>query len=132
MEHQHRIVEKSLRSAYKEFTEANGASVKHKARRYELEAAWNRIVERPTVCVLGGGKKLRSDLETVVGNDIKITWETAGGRSDVLLATDNLMTAYSAVGSTNTIPGVGLVTTNVVEVGGAASSNRFYKIRYAP
>jgi hypothetical protein len=68
----------------------------------------------------------------VEGNDIKISWETAGGRRDVLQAASSLTAGFSDVGFTNTIPGVGVVTTNVVESGGATSSNRFYRIRFVP
>jgi hypothetical protein len=68
----------------------------------------------------------------IEGGNVRITWDTVGGRRDVLQATPSLTEAFFDVGSTNTIPDVGLVTTNVVEIGGATSSNRFYRIRYAP
>ena len=71
------------------------------------------------------------DIETV-GSDIRITWETVGGRTDMLQATSNLTNTFTDVGSSLTIPGVGVVTTNVVETGGALSAKRFYRIRYAP
>ena len=67
-----------------------------------------------------------------VGNDIKISWETAGGRRDVLQVASSLTNDFVDVGSPITIPGVGVVTTNAVEVSGAANSARFYRIRYAP
>jgi len=67
-----------------------------------------------------------------VGNDIRISWETAGGRRDVLQVASSLTNDFVDVGSPITIPGVGVVTTNAVEVSGAASLSRFYRIRYAP
>lgn len=71
------------------------------------------------------------DIEAV-GSDIRITWETVGGRKDMLQAAPTLTNMFTDVGSALTIPGVGVVTTNVVETGGALSANRFYRIRYAP
>ena len=68
----------------------------------------------------------------VVSNDLQISWETAGGRSDVLQAAPSLTETFSNVSSVLDIPGVGVVTTNVVEVGSATGSNRFYRIQYAP
>ncbi|RKX35145.1 MAG: hypothetical protein DRP64_19515, partial [Verrucomicrobia bacterium] len=61
-----------------------------------------------------------------------ISWETAGGRRDVLQVASSLTNDFVDVGSPITIPGVGVVTTNAVEVSGAASLSRFYRIRYAP
>ena len=40
--------------------------------------------------------------------------------------------AYSNVSSALTIPGVGLVTTNYLEVNGALKSSRFYRMKYMP
>jgi hypothetical protein len=71
------------------------------------------------------------NIETV-GNDIRISWETAGGRSDILQAATTLTNNFVDIGSALTIPSVGVVTTNVVEAGGASSPQRFYRIRYAP
>lgn len=68
----------------------------------------------------------------VLGNDIQINWETAGGRIDMLQAGPVLTTNFNDVGSAITNSGVGFVTNSTVEVGGATASNRFYKIRYAP
>ena len=67
----------------------------------------------------------------VVSNDLQISWDTAGGRSDVLEAF-SLTETLTNVSPVINIPGVGVVTTNFVEVGGATSSNRFYRIRYVP
>lgn len=67
----------------------------------------------------------------VVGNDIHISWETAGGRTDMLQATPTLTNNFNDVGSAITIPGVGLITNTTVEVGGVTPTNRFYRIQYA-
>lgn len=71
------------------------------------------------------------NLETI-GNNVLISWKTAGGRRDVLQAASSLKSGFSDVGPAITIPGVGVVTTNQLHASGATSSNRFYRIRYAP
>jgi hypothetical protein len=68
----------------------------------------------------------------IEGSNVRITWDTVGGRRDMLQSTPSLTEAFSDVGSALTIPGVGILSTNSVEVGGVTASNRFYRIRYAP
>lgn len=71
------------------------------------------------------------DLE-VVGSDIHISWETVGGRMDMLQVTPSLMTNFNDVGTVITNSGVGFVTNSTVEAGGVTPSNRFYRIRNEP
>jgi hypothetical protein len=66
------------------------------------------------------------------GEDIRITWETAGGRTDSIQASGNVAGPYAVVGSARSIAGVGLVTTNHLEVGGATNLSRFYQVKSVP
>jgi hypothetical protein len=66
---------------------------------------------------------------TKEGNDIRVTWQTAGGRTNTLQAAAGAAGAFSDVSSPVGIPGVGIVTTNVLHVGGATNLARFYRFR---
>jgi hypothetical protein len=68
----------------------------------------------------------------IEGGNVRITWDSVGGRSDMLQSAPSLTEPFSDVGSALIIPGVGITSTNAVEVGGVTASNRFYRIRYAP
>ena len=68
----------------------------------------------------------------IEGGNVRITWDSVGGRRDMLQVASSLTNSFADVGTAITIPGVGVVTTNAVEVSGATSSARFYRIRYAP
>jgi hypothetical protein len=68
----------------------------------------------------------------VLGNDVQISWETVGGRTEILQTASSLTNTFSDVGSIVTNSGSTFVTNSVVETGGAGSANRFYRIRYAP
>jgi hypothetical protein len=69
---------------------------------------------------------------TKEGNNVRITWLTARGRSDAVQASTNVAGSYSNVSPALSIPGVGLVTTNYLEVNGALNSRRFYRMKYMP
>ncbi len=69
---------------------------------------------------------------TPVGNDIQITWKTAGGRRDAVQSAATLGGAYTNVSSPMTIMGIGVVTTNYLDVGAATKGSRFYRISYQP
>lgn len=70
---------------------------------------------------------------TVEGDDVRITWETTGGRTDVLQSAPAVAGGYSNVGSPIVIPGSVVVTTNRVEVGGATGSSlRSYRLELIP
>lgn len=63
------------------------------------------------------------------GNDMRVTWQTAGGRTNILQAADSVSGLYTNVGVSLKIQGIGLVTTNSLEVGGATNLARFYKMK---
>ncbi len=66
------------------------------------------------------------------GNNVRITWLTAGGRKDAIQASGAAATGYANVSPALTITGVGAVTTNYVEIGGATNSARFYRVKFMP
>jgi hypothetical protein len=66
------------------------------------------------------------------GNNILITWITAGGRKDTVVVATNVAGPYSNLSPTNSIPGVGQVTTNYVHANGATNSVRFYRLYSTP
>jgi hypothetical protein len=64
------------------------------------------------------------------GNNIRVTWQTAGGRTNnTVQAAGAVAGAYANVSPVIAIPGVGLVTTNYVDVGGATNLARFYRMK---
>jgi len=62
------------------------------------------------------------------GNNMRITWQTARGRTDRVQAAGAVSGAYTNLSPIIAIPGVGLVTTNYVEVGGATNTARFSRM----
>ncbi|HWH70108.1 MAG TPA: hypothetical protein VNT26_12035, partial [Candidatus Sulfotelmatobacter sp.] len=66
------------------------------------------------------------------GNNLRITWRTGGGRTDAVQAAAQVNGTFTNLNSKLSIPGVGVVTTNYVEVGGATNKARFYRVRLAP
>ncbi len=67
------------------------------------------------------------------GNNVRVTWQTAGGRKDAMQASGVVNGSYSNVSSTLTIPGIGVVTTNYLDVGTLASQpKRFYRVTNVP
>jgi hypothetical protein len=76
---------------------------------------------------------------TPVGNNIRITWTTAGGSTNqVQVANGTGNGSYATNGFTNLgtqmfIVGSGAVTTNYVDVGGATNKpSRYYRVRLVP
>ena len=69
-------------------------------------------------------------------NDVTITWQTAGGRTNIVQATGGVSgytTNYSNVSGAIVIPGSGDVITNYVDGGGATNTpSRFYRVRLVP
>jgi hypothetical protein len=63
------------------------------------------------------------------GSNIRITWLTAGGRTNTVQAAAAVNATYSDLGASLVIPGVGLVTTNYLDVGGATNLSRFYRMK---
>jgi hypothetical protein len=66
------------------------------------------------------------------GNNLRVRWETAGGRSERVQLATVLTNGFSDVGSTVTISGVGIKTQEVVLVNGATGSEGFYQVRSDP
>jgi hypothetical protein len=63
------------------------------------------------------------------GSNLRVTWQTAGGRTNTVQAAGKASGMYSNVSSAFIIPGVGPVTTNYLEVGGATKGTRFYQLK---
>lgn len=63
-----------------------------------------------------------------VGNDLRITWLTAGGRTNTIQAATTIPGPFSSISPKLGIPGVGLVTNSYVDVGAAANPIRFYRV----
>jgi fibronectin-binding autotransporter adhesin len=72
------------------------------------------------------------------GNDLVITWTTAGGRTNQVQATagdanGGFMTNFVDVSGPIIIPSAGDMTTNYVETGGATNAPaRYYRVRLVP
>ncbi len=62
------------------------------------------------------------------GANLRISWQTAGGRTETVQASRSIGGSYSNVSPALVIPGVGLVNTNYLEIGGATNSSRFYRL----
>ncbi len=63
------------------------------------------------------------------GNDLRVNWLTAGGRTNRLQAAGVASGLFADLGVPVAIPGVGLVTTNYLEIGGATNLARFYRVK---
>jgi len=69
---------------------------------------------------------------TKEGNNSRIAWRTAGGRTDTLQAATAVTGPYISISPSIAIGGVGIVSTNYLEVGGSANSMRFYRVKFTP
>lgn len=65
------------------------------------------------------------------GNNVRITWITAGGRTDRLQVSDKLG-GFSNLSPVLSIPGIGQITTNYLQVNGATNTTRFYRLLITP
>ncbi len=63
------------------------------------------------------------------GNNMRLTWLTAGWRTNTVQAAGSASGAFVNLGSVLRISGVGLVTTNYLDIGGATNSARFYRLK---
>ncbi len=63
------------------------------------------------------------------GDNLRITWLTAGGRTDALQTAATVSGIFSDLNPPVPIPGVGVVTTHQLEVGGATNLARFYRLK---
>jgi hypothetical protein len=62
------------------------------------------------------------------GNNVRVTWQTAGGRTNRVQAASQAPGTYTNVGPNFALPGVGILTTNYLDVGGATNRMRFYRV----
>jgi hypothetical protein len=62
------------------------------------------------------------------GDDLRVTWMTAGGRTNRVQSSGVVTGSYSNVGSAVVIPGVGVVTTNFLDRGAAGGAAVFYRV----
>jgi hypothetical protein len=63
------------------------------------------------------------------GNNIRVTWLTAGGRTNTVQAAGTVAGTFANVSPAIPIPGVGLATNSYVEIGGATNVTRFYRMK---
>jgi hypothetical protein len=63
------------------------------------------------------------------GSNLRVTWLTAGGRTNTVQAAGNVSGTYTNLSSGTKIQGVGLVTTNYLEVGGATKGSHFFRLK---
>ncbi len=72
------------------------------------------------------------------GNDIRITWTTIGGKTNVVQAVNGLgdgsfNTNFADISLPIIGPGTGVLTTNYLDVGAIEDSpSRYYRIRLVP
>ncbi|HUJ10666.1 MAG TPA: right-handed parallel beta-helix repeat-containing protein [Verrucomicrobiae bacterium] len=67
------------------------------------------------------------------GDDIRVTWNTGGGTTNVVEATSNLSGSYSNLSANILISGGGDATTNYLDSGGTTNAPvRFYRVRLVP
>lgn len=80
---------------------------------------------------IGGRYQILST--TKEGNNVRITWQTAGGRRDVLQVSGVANGSYSNLSSTISNAGVGMLTTNYLDVGALTSKpQRYYRVANVP
>jgi hypothetical protein len=66
-------------------------------------------------------------------NNIRVTWKTTGGRTNVVQVTSVLTNGFTSLSSNMVIAGSGDTTTNYLDVGGATNaSTRFYRVFLQP
>ncbi|HEY3856079.1 MAG TPA: choice-of-anchor tandem repeat NxxGxxAF-containing protein [Verrucomicrobiae bacterium] len=66
-----------------------------------------------------------------VSNDVLVTVQAVGGTTNYVQATSTLGSSFTDIASV-VLPGSGLVTTNVLDTGGATNTGRYYRIRQLP
>jgi hypothetical protein len=67
------------------------------------------------------------------GNNVLLTWTTAGGRTNVVQWADSLASGHFIdLGAPLVLAGQGDVTTNLLDPGGATNRLRYYRIRLWP
>ncbi len=66
------------------------------------------------------------------GNNVRISWETVGGRVDVIQSSALVGSGYTDRSTFITNTGVGPKITNYLDIGGATNNTRFYRVRNQP
>jgi hypothetical protein len=66
---------------------------------------------------------------TLQGDNLVVTWLTAGGRTNTGQKASSLSAGFSDLSSPVIIAGVGLVTNSYVDIGGATNGARFYRMK---
>ena len=67
------------------------------------------------------------------GNDVHITWLTAGGKTNAVQVAPDLLGSYFNISSNLIINGTGDTVTNFLDIGGATNTpTRFYRIHLVP
>jgi hypothetical protein len=67
------------------------------------------------------------------GDNVRVTWQTAGGRKEVVQAGGLVTGAFTNISAVISNAGVGINTTNIVEIGGGTNNPaRFYRVRNSP
>src|SRR5512133_1376708 len=69
---------------------------------------------------------------TPEGSNMRITWQTAGGRMDAVQASPTLGGPFTNICPPLSMMGMGVMMTNYLEVGGATNGMRFYRVSYQP
>jgi hypothetical protein len=65
--------------------------------------------------------------------DVRVTWQTAGGRTNVVQSASDLSGTYANIGPNIVISGTGDTATNYLDTGAATNATaRFYRIRLVP
>ncbi len=64
---------------------------------------------------------------TPEGNNMRVTFQTAGGRSNTIQSATSVAGTYATIGTVVTT-NVGILTTNYLHVGGAANGAGFYRL----
>jgi hypothetical protein len=65
---------------------------------------------------------------TLEGNNIRVSYVTAGGRTNSVQAAGAANGTYTNLASAFEVAGVGLVTNSYLDVGGATNAARFYRL----
>jgi PKD repeat protein len=67
------------------------------------------------------------------GDNIRVTWDSGAGRTNLVESADGLISGYSAVSPQLLVGGSGVVKMDYVHVGGATNTPvRFYRVRWLP
>jgi hypothetical protein len=104
----------------------------------ELRIGTNYADVTPAVAVVTNTNKFNITSIARVGNDIVLTWNTTGGNTNAVQATNGSNGNYSTnnfadISGQIIITGSGSVTTNYVDSSGATNSpSRYYRVRRVP